>query len=308
MCLCQRRIPFISGRFPLRPSGRIPGQSEQHERTPTLDRTEKSVSLPRFTAQSSRMEHTFNIFLIVMAVTALAVFVALHYFEAGYGYLFDRRYGPPMPNRIGWVVMESRSSSSCSSSGPLPGTHAAGRAAHALPALSRAHYFQRSFIFPAAHPRQLEDAARHCPHGHALQHAQRPDAGRLDLTSPPRTTTTAGLQSPISIWRRAVPCRHGHQPPLGLHHPPPPQARGHAPLHPPRRHVPLRLVGQLFRRAARMGRLRHRPRGRGPEWSSPGGPLPIWHPCAASLRRRYEREFGEEFTRLKRKRIIPFIY
>ena len=37
------------------------------------------------------MEHTFNIFLIVMAVTALAVFVALHYFEAGYGYLFDRR-------------------------------------------------------------------------------------------------------------------------------------------------------------------------------------------------------------------------
>ena len=31
-------------------------------------------------------------------------------------------------------------------------------------------------------------------------------------------------------------------------------------------------------------------------------------PRAASLRRRYEQEFGEEFSRLRRKRIIPFIY
>ena len=31
-------------------------------------------------------------------------------------------------------------------------------------------------------------------------------------------------------------------------------------------------------------------------------------PRAASLRRRYEQEFGEEFTSLRRKRIIPFIY
>ena len=32
----------------------------------------------------------FNIFLIVMALLALAVYIALHYFEAGYGYLFNR--------------------------------------------------------------------------------------------------------------------------------------------------------------------------------------------------------------------------
>ena len=31
-------------------------------------------------------------------------------------------------------------------------------------------------------------------------------------------------------------------------------------------------------------------------------------PRAASLRRRYEQEFGEEFSKLRRKRIIPFIY
>ena len=42
----------------------------------------------------------FNGFLIVMALLALAVYIALHYFEAGYGYLFNRKYGFPIPNRI----------------------------------------------------------------------------------------------------------------------------------------------------------------------------------------------------------------
>ena len=53
------------------------------------------------------MAETFNIFLIVMAVLAAGVYVALHFFEAGYGYLFNPKYGPPVPNKVGWVVMES---------------------------------------------------------------------------------------------------------------------------------------------------------------------------------------------------------
>ena len=53
------------------------------------------------------MKEIFDIFLIVMSVLALAVFIALHFVEAGYGYLFDRRYGPPLPNKLGWVLMES---------------------------------------------------------------------------------------------------------------------------------------------------------------------------------------------------------
>ncbi len=53
------------------------------------------------------MAQTFDIFLIVMALLALVVFAALHFFEAGYGYLFNPKYGPPVPNKIGWVLMES---------------------------------------------------------------------------------------------------------------------------------------------------------------------------------------------------------
>ena len=52
------------------------------------------------------MAQTFDIFLIVMALLALVVFAALHFFEAGYGYLFNPKYGPPVPNKIGWVLME----------------------------------------------------------------------------------------------------------------------------------------------------------------------------------------------------------
>ena len=33
------------------------------------------------------MKESFDIFLIVMAVAALGVFVALHFFEAGYGFI-----------------------------------------------------------------------------------------------------------------------------------------------------------------------------------------------------------------------------
>ena len=48
-------------------------------------------------------------------------------------------------------------------------------------------------------------------------------------------------------------------------------------------------------------------------WSWAGAVFAWWTfanlaPRSASLYRRYEREFGEEFTRLKRKKIIPFIY
>ena len=48
-------------------------------------------------------------------------------------------------------------------------------------------------------------------------------------------------------------------------------------------------------------------------WSWAGAVFVLWTfanlaPRAASLRRRYTQEFGEEFTRLGRKRIIPFIY
>ena len=49
----------------------------------------------------------YNTFLVVMAAVALVVFVALYFVEAGYGYLFNPKFGFPVPNKLGWVLMES---------------------------------------------------------------------------------------------------------------------------------------------------------------------------------------------------------
>ena len=56
---------------------------------------------------------TFNTFLVVMAVTALIVFIALHFINAGYGMLFDKKWGASLspPTNTGSTRFESHSSS-----------------------------------------------------------------------------------------------------------------------------------------------------------------------------------------------------
>lgn len=89
----------------------------------------------------------FNVFLIAMAVVALFVFVGLFYIKAGYGIFFDPKWGPAIPNRIGWVMMES----------PIFITMtalwlASDRTWDVVPLMFflifQAHYIQRTFIFP----------------------------------------------------------------------------------------------------------------------------------------------------------------
>ena len=50
---------------------------------------------------------TFHIFLFVMTGIAVIVFVALYFVKAGYGMFFDAKWGRPLNNRLGWVLMES---------------------------------------------------------------------------------------------------------------------------------------------------------------------------------------------------------
>ncbi len=93
------------------------------------------------------MAEAFDIFLCAMALTAVAVFVALHFVEAGYGMMYSRKWGPVIDNRIGWVLMEA------------PVFVAMGLlwwfsprrfdiAPLVMFLMFELHYFQRSFIFP----------------------------------------------------------------------------------------------------------------------------------------------------------------
>lgn len=90
---------------------------------------------------------SFNTFLIVMATVAVIVFIALHMVEAGYGIAYTRKWGPSVPNRIGWVLMEVpvfiamtilwAMSPRMLDTAPL-----------VMFLIFQLHYFQRSFIFP----------------------------------------------------------------------------------------------------------------------------------------------------------------
>lgn len=51
--------------------------------------------------------HAFYVFLVVMAAIAVAVFVALFFVDAGYGKFYDKKWGPSVNNKLGWMLMES---------------------------------------------------------------------------------------------------------------------------------------------------------------------------------------------------------
>jgi len=254
------------------------------------------------------MAETFNIFLIVMAVLAAGVYVALHFFEAGYGYLFNPKYGPPVPNKVGWVVMESPvfiamcvlwlMSGRTWEAGPL-----------ALFVLFQAHYLQRAFIFPLMLLRRVEDAAGDRRDGHGVQHPQRADAGRVDLLRLARRLLRRLVRKALHL-RRGSPVHggDGRKPPFRPYHPQPAQAGRHAPLHSPRGDVPI-----TSRRPNYFGELLEWTGFAVASWSWAGAVFAWWTfanlaPRAASLYKRYAQEFGKEFTALKRKKIIPFIY
>ena len=93
------------------------------------------------------MKEAFDIFLIVMTVTAAAVFAALRFFEAGYGYLFNPRYGFPVPNKWGWMLMEAPVCVAMTVLWLLS-DRTWEAAPLALFAMFQSHYVYRSFIFP----------------------------------------------------------------------------------------------------------------------------------------------------------------
>ncbi len=253
------------------------------------------------------MNASFDILLIVMAAMALVVFVALHYFEAGYGYLFNRRYGPPVPNKVGWVLMESPvfifmcvlwlGSERMFEAGPL-----------ALFLLFQAHYLQRAFIFPL-----LMRGKSQMPLGivlmgmlfntlNALMQGGwifyvSPTDYYADWFSKPYIYIGGGL----FLFGMAVNLHSDH---IIRHLRKPGDTRHYIPR------------GGMFRyvsSANYFGELTEWIGFAIASWSWAGAVFAWWTfanlaPRAVSLRRRYAAEFGEEFTSLNRKAILPFLY
>lgn len=89
----------------------------------------------------------FRTFLLAMSATAVVVFIALNFVEAGYGIAYTRKWGPSVNNKLGWVLMEAPvfilmlalwlSSPRRGETAPM-----------VMALIFELHYFQRSFIFP----------------------------------------------------------------------------------------------------------------------------------------------------------------
>lgn len=98
------------------------------------------------------MEHIssfefFNNFLFVMALVGLVVFIALYFVDAPYGKMISDKWGPSIPNKVGWCLMEAPVF--------IVVLHLwyLSNVKFDLPYLLfllifEFHYFQRSFVFP----------------------------------------------------------------------------------------------------------------------------------------------------------------
>ena len=93
------------------------------------------------------MLENFNIFLIIMSIIAVIVFIALYFVTAGYGVFYNKKWGPSIPNKIGWILMESPVFIAmillCVFS-----ERSTNVVCLIFLILFEIHYFQRSFIFP----------------------------------------------------------------------------------------------------------------------------------------------------------------
>lgn len=272
-----------------------------------LSERESFIIFMPFYRNRSDMAQTFDIFLIVMALLALVVFAALHFFEAGYGYLFNPKYGPPVPNKIGWVLMESPVfvamcvlwllSERTWEAGPLT-----------LFALFQAHYLQRAFIFPL-----LMRGASKMPLGivvmgmcfntlNALM-----QGGWIFYVSPEGYYADWFAQPYIYIGGAmflagmAVNLHSDHI------------IRNLRRPGDTRHYIPRGGMFRYVSSANYFGELLEWTGFAVASWSWAGAVFAWWTfanlaPRAASLNKRYAKEFGDEFTSLGRKKIIPFIY
>lgn len=98
------------------------------------------------------MENLFHptgyyIILTVMAVLAVIVFIALHRINAGYGMMGNRSWGPAVNNRIGWFIMELPAVACMAVIWALS-PRGGNPAPCVMAALFELHYVQRAFIFP----------------------------------------------------------------------------------------------------------------------------------------------------------------
>ena len=253
------------------------------------------------------MAHAFDIFLWVMTGMAFVVFIALFFVKAGYGMFVNGKWGPSVDNRLGWVLMESPVFIAMC----ILWWHS-GRRWDAVPfcffLLFQLHYFQRSFIFPLLMRGKSKMPLGIVVMGMVFNTLNAFMQGGWIFYVAPADYYDGWFGKPFFYvgallffagmfinWQSDHIIRHLRK-------------EGDT-----RHYIPRGGMFRYVSSANYFGELLEWTGFAVASWSWAGAVFVLWTfanlaPRSASLYKRYEAEFGEEFTSLRRKRILPFIY
>lgn len=244
-----------------------------------------------------------------MVALAVVVFVVLQWLEAPYGIAFSRKWGPSIPNKAGWIIMELPALAVMLTIICLPGVQ---RTAITLvmAALFVGHYIQRTLIFPF-----LMRGRSRMPWAIVLMGAIFNSinayliGGWIMILGPQAGQYTSGwAATPQFIAGTAVffigmainlhsdhVIRHLRQPGETAHK------------------IPRGGLYNYVASANYLGELIEWTGFALLTWSIAGVVFVLWTaanliPRSAKIHARYCAEFGDTYSRLHRRRIFPFIY
>ena len=250
----------------------------------------------------------FNILLITMAVLAVVVFVALFFVDAGYGMLIDRKWGKTISNKAGWVVMEAPVFILMTALWLM-----SDRRCEIVPLcflfLFQLHYFQRAFVFPFLLKGRGRMPISIIAMGivfNTINAAMQ--GGWIFYLSPAEMYSAEWLATPqfvIGVIVFFAGMFINMQSDYIIRHL---RKEGDT-----KHYIPYGGMFRWVSSANYFGEFVEWVGFAVLTWSWSGAVFALWTfanlaPRAVSLRKRYEAEFGDEFRRLHRKSIIPFIF
>lgn len=250
----------------------------------------------------------YNIVVGSMAVLAVIVFFALQKIEAAYGMTFSTKWGPALNNKAGWVIMEAPAFILMALIWCLS-PRATEVAPCVMAALFELHYFQRSFIFPFLMRGKSRMPLAIVVMGMIFNSINAyMIGGWLFHLSPPGFYTAASLYSPLFILGcviffigMAINIHSDHV------------IRSLRAPGDTRHYIPKRGLYRWVTGANYFGEFTEWVGFAILTWSAAGAVFALWTfanlaPRAKSLYARYTSRFGDEFTSLHLRYIIPFIY
>ena len=260
--------------------------------------------------------NTYYIIVAAMAAMAVVVFVALFFFKAGYGYLSTSNWGPKISNKVAWVLMEAPSFcfmlyytlKFASEGGAVNGN--SNLVLYILASFFLLHYFQRSFIFPLLMRGNSKMPIAVMLMGVTFNTFNAYIIGKwlydpelnggmyqLDwLWSPQFIIGTIIFIAGMTINMHSDHVIRNLRKPGDTKH-----------------YIPRKGFYKYVTSANYFGEFTEWVGFAILTWSPAGLLFAIWTfanlgPRAKSLTEKYEAEFGEEYTRLNKKHIIPFIW